>query len=959
MKKTSSIKIVSLLFVIIFGLPWIQSIVPSAVRAAEFSQDGPEVDPELLELFDQKDSVDYFIYFDAKADLSPAHGMSWEERGRFVYERLTEVANTSQKSVRGVLDAQGVSYETFWISNVIAVKSSSRATFDQVRTFPEVKMLTTIPKVQLVEPVTKKEESTPPGIKAVETNLTHINADDVWAFGYHGTDMVVGSIDTGVYNTHETLVKQYRGNKGSGIYEHAYNWWDAVNGQNSAYDDNNHGTHTVGIMVGDDGAWNQIGVAPEAKWIACKALSGQGYGSGADLLKCGEFMAAPTDLSGRNANPDLRPNVVNNSWGDCGRIYYDWYEDTIDSWLAAGIYPLFANGNAGGCGYPYPPGRNTVGNPARSYHVTGVGATGHSNGEYATFSNWGPTDSLDTLNPMGHADMKPQVVSPGTNIRSAVAVSDTTFAYYSGTSMSTPHVAGLIALMWEAASCLVGDYVNTETILQQSAGPIYYDDSGNGTATYPNYATGWGEIDAEAAVLQARDYCGDANLVGHVYDASTAEPIAGALVEAVAQGDLTNDRFNKTDSDGAYNISVNGGKTFDITVTNYGYEPQTKTTFVSPGESVQTNFNLVGESEVDLSGTVYSGHGYPLVAALIFETPYYSEAIFNDPFSGNYNITVYEDTNYDITVVSVIPGYQKLVDSGVVFIGPSENRNFIMQRTADCVAPGYEVITGLYESFRQEIQPEGWTVVDEAGTGATWRFDDPDTRTNLTGGTGPFAIVDSDYAGYVEVDTSLISPSVDMSGEATVTLSFDQDFNYWGGGKAEIADVDVSINGGPWQNVLRQTSEVRGPNHQVIDISTYAAGQPDVRVRFHFYNAEFEWWWQVDNVDIAPFKCDPIAGGVMAGFVHAKNTGSPLSDARIASNTAFTYSKDTFLDSGWGNGFYWLFQAMTSDPQTISFEVSRPAYIVLNEDVSLSQDDLTRKDFILDSFTLFLPVFRK
>ncbi|MFW5714692.1 MAG: S8 family serine peptidase, partial [Brevefilum sp.] len=421
MKKISPLRIVVTILLIVFGLPWFRTSNSSIVLAENQHQDEPDVDPELLEQLTRSDSVDYFIYFEEKADLSPAYNMPWKERGRFVYDRLTEVAYASQKSVRGYLDAQGVTFEAFWISNVIAVKSSSRATFEGLRSFPGVRALTAIPTVQLIEPVSIKEESAQPGIKIVESNLTHINADDAWALGYRGTNMVLGSIDTGVHFTHETLVKQYRGNQGGGIYDHAYNWWDAVLGQDSAYDDNNHGTHTVGIMVGDDGGNNQIGVAPDAQWIACKGLSGQGSGDGNDLLKCGEFMAAPWDLNGENPNPDLRPNAVNNSWGDCGQAYNDWYEDTIDSWLAAGIYPLFANGNAGGCRYSYPPDQNTVGNPARSYHVTGVGSTGKSNGEYAQHSNWGPTDSLDTLNPKGHPDMKPQVVSPGVNIRSSIA----------------------------------------------------------------------------------------------------------------------------------------------------------------------------------------------------------------------------------------------------------------------------------------------------------------------------------------------------------------------------------------------------------------------------------------------------------------------------------------------------------------------------------------------------------
>ena len=142
-----------------------------------------------------------------------------------------------------------------------------------------------------------------------------------------------------------------------------------------------------------------------------------------------------------------------------------------------------------------------MGNPARYGNVTGVGSTGQYNGAYATHSNWGPTDNLDTVNAKpGAADLKPQVLAPGVGIRSSLNGSDSDYGSWGGTSMSAPHVSGLIALMWQAAPCLVGDYAATETIIEETAVPIPYDDGTGGGAHVPNYATGWGEIDAAAAV---------------------------------------------------------------------------------------------------------------------------------------------------------------------------------------------------------------------------------------------------------------------------------------------------------------------------------------------------------------------------------------------------------------------------------------------------------------------------
>jgi hypothetical protein len=104
--------------------------------------------------------------------------------------------------------------------------------------------------------------------------------------------------------------------------------------------------------------------------------------------------------------------------------------------------------------------------------------------------------------------MKPQVVAPGVSILSAFNNGDDAYRQMSGTSMSAPHVSGLVALMWDAAPCLIGEYAATETILETTADPVPYDDgTGNGTVS-PNYATGWGEINALNAVQVAKDYCG-------------------------------------------------------------------------------------------------------------------------------------------------------------------------------------------------------------------------------------------------------------------------------------------------------------------------------------------------------------------------------------------------------------------------------------------------------------------
>jgi len=444
--------------------------------------------------------------------------------------------------VRDYLDAQGTDYAAFWIDNVIVVESSSRDTMNSLMSFSEIEALRARRTLGLIEPEEFDISEIVP--MATEANISHVLADQVWAEGVTGEGIVVANIDTGVRYTHEALGGQYRGNLGGGSHNHNYNWWDPY-GDHPAFptDDHGHGSHTMGIMIGGDGGTNHIGMAPGAQWIACRGCDVASC-TDAALLECAQFIAAPWDLTGPGTgNPDLRPHVVNNSWGDCSQTYDDWYQGVVDAWHAAGIYPISSNGNASNCGYPEPPGLNTVGNPARYGNMTGVGSTGQSNGQYATHSNWGPTDSPDTVNPRGYPNLKPQVVAPGVNIRSSVNSGDSAYASYGGTSMSAPHVAGLIALLWQGAPCLVGDYATTETIVEETATPIPYA-SGNGDegpGDVPNHATGWGEINAFAAVQAAQDFCRtdwlpwvETNIVS-----DTVAPGGGQVVAVTFSCDIT------------------------------------------------------------------------------------------------------------------------------------------------------------------------------------------------------------------------------------------------------------------------------------------------------------------------------------------------------------------------------------------------------------------------------------
>jgi hypothetical protein len=418
----------------------------------------------------------FWVLFRDKADLSAAPAISgWTARGQFVVDRLQATASSSQAGVLALLGARGVEHQSFHIVNTIRVVNGDAALADTLASRPEVSRLVASQTLHIPRPT--------PGAGGrptapVEWNIQNIRADDVWStFNVRGRGIVVANIDTGVQFDHPAVSRQYRGKRPAGT-NHNYNWWDPSNicAGDVPCDNIDHGTHTMGTMVGDDGGANQIGVAPRAKWIAAKGCETNSCSDFA-LLSSAEWILAPTRLDGSNPKPNLRPHVVNNSWGGSGGD--PWYMESVDAWVASGIFPAFAIGNAGsGCDTSISPG-----DYAQSY---GAGAYDISN-NIAFFSSRGPSDFGNII--------KPNVSAPGVNVRSSVPVNG--YDFFDGTSMASPHVAGTVALMWSAAPDISRDIDATRGFLDSTA----VDTSGGcGGDVTNNNTYGQGRLDAFAAV---------------------------------------------------------------------------------------------------------------------------------------------------------------------------------------------------------------------------------------------------------------------------------------------------------------------------------------------------------------------------------------------------------------------------------------------------------------------------
>lgn len=161
--------------------------------------------------------------------------------------------------------------------------------------------------------------------------------------------------------------------------------------------------------------------------------------------------------------------------------------------------------------------------------------------------------------------------------------------------------------------------------------------------------------------------------------------------------------------------------------------------------------------------------------------------------------------------------------------------------------------------------PAGWTVTNTssncAATGVPeWTNTNPGARLNLTGGYGPFAIADSDKCGSGStLDTIMSTDLLNFTGLISPTLNFNTDYHDFGAG-GDQAQVDLSTDGGAtWTNLLTWDTNHRGPL-LVTQALTGAAGQNDAKVRWHYVQGTYDWWWQVDNAAITACELIPVAG---------------------------------------------------------------------------------------------------
>ena len=439
--------------------------------------------------------------------LAPlAKGADYKAHRRALVDALRHRADAQQAGLRTWLDAHGVEYRAFWITNIVYARLSpgdlsalsARSEISRIEPNPLIRM--SVPKPEAAGP------AAPPVVQSIAWGVDKINAPKVWAAGVNGKGVTIGGEDTGYQWDHPALKPQYRGWNGSSA-DHNYNWHDSIHVPNGSCpgdsqapcDDQGHGTHTAGTFAGDDHGSNQTGVAPGAKWIGCRNMNANA-GTPASYIECMQWMLAPTNLKDKNPDPDLAADVVSNSW-TCppseGCTVGDELRKAVNQVNNGGILFVAAAANAG-------PSCSTITDPPAIYaNSFDVGAT-NSSDVLASFSSRGPVlkDSGGQLR-----KIKPDVSAPGVQVYSSYPPN--TYALLSGTSMAAPHVAGSAALLMSAVPALKGHPNAVARLLRKTAttdgvtDPVNQTCGGTSPTDWPNYMLGHGRIDVYAAYLAA------------------------------------------------------------------------------------------------------------------------------------------------------------------------------------------------------------------------------------------------------------------------------------------------------------------------------------------------------------------------------------------------------------------------------------------------------------------------
>lgn len=312
---------------------------------------------------------------------------------------------------------------------------------------------------------------------ALAWGVEKIEADHVWnQLNVHGDGIVVAVCDTGCDYLHNDLVNRHWENAGeipsnnidddnNGYIDDVYGWNFSNNTNSVRGGSGGHGSHCAGSVCGDGASGTETGVANGAKVMAVQVLTNSGSGTETNCWSGLQYsFTNGADITSMSLGWTQTLNPARATW-----------RSTMDTLIAGGMIYCIAAGNERTYSSLPPP--NNVRTPGDVPAVITVGSTDSSD-VYSYFSSRGPV-TWSTVSPYNDYPyppglMKPDVCAPGSSITSVRGLSTNQYSVMSGTSMATPHTAGLAALMLSVQPSLtnadVKQYMETYALDLGTAG---------------------------------------------------------------------------------------------------------------------------------------------------------------------------------------------------------------------------------------------------------------------------------------------------------------------------------------------------------------------------------------------------------------------------------------------------------------------------------------------------------
>ena len=532
----------------------------------------------------------------------------------------------------------------------------------------------------------------------LDNSVESIGTSEIWDdFGFKGEDTTIAILDTGVDFDHESLDDlddisstydpkiAIDSNGMLGFYNANT---DKEYPDEQPHDSGSHGTHCAGIAAGTGGPSGQYaGVAPQANLVGVIALDG-GSGDEGDLLRAVDWTIENKDrfsidvMSLSLGGPVVIPGATNNGGSSISQA--------LDVAVEAGIVTVVAIGN-GNLGLAAHPG--SVSYPGDSVKAITVGSVNDDHSR-EIYSSRGPT---------GDGRMKPDVMAPGGAIMSAQANSGDGYVSYSGTSMATPHVAGVAALMIQAnpniSPTSSTDYV--KQILRETSDHKVPLDIDCGELYSPNNCYGWGTVELVGAVsrsmnLKSTDLSGNTGI-----QSETSETFEASMTYTKTE------YTNRGKDGGTINNFIQGDDLPDnvnILATYSSNWPKPDTFFLDSGEGsgissensmnsvYEQNGKWVLEANFNFTGSVSAGNSIDNFPRFQFDikAPDYDEAIpltvyysINDMFGVTKNFTIASFTDLpdlyieEVTISdNLLEGQEISITARVVNQGPGPAREY-------------------------------------------------------------------------------------------------------------------------------------------------------------------------------------------------------------------------------------------------------------------------------------------